>query len=902
MGVVKKMCGTTRAPALVRTPAQSDPHLSPRRHNPRNLTMKQLKILMTLLSIVVAPGITTAIADDHPDRVVQPGVPQGTITSGQFAESQIFPGTKRDYSVYVPAQYSSDQPAGLMVFMDGSGYAKTDGGFRVPVVFDNLIHQKAMPVTIAVFVSPGTIPATIPGASDRSNRSFEYDSMGDRHTRFLLEEFLPVVLKDLNVSADPADRGICGISSSGICAFTAAWERPDQFGKVLSHIGSFTNIRGGWAYPGLVRSSKDKRKAIKVYLQEGKEDLNNLHGNWPLSNQDLAAALQFAGYKYKLDMTEGGHSGKWGGETLPDALRWLWDENAESTSIPIVETRPEWKPHADAVIQEGVPKGTVEKMEAWESTVFPGIVRDWSIYVPAQYKADEPAALMVFQDGEGMANVKGRWRVPVVFDNLIARGDMPVTIAVFLNPGHDKSKPRQDGKHSNRSFEYDSLGDRYARFLLDEIIPAVRSRYSISDDPEMHAIGGSSSGAICAFTAAWEHTDFFRRVYSSVGSFTNLRGGDAYPSLVRKTEPKPIRVYMADTGGDVDNIAGSWPWANKQMASALAYMGYDVRFDWAEGYAHNADFGGALFPDAMKWLWRKEVHVPVLDTRGDLGGDLTLLNLLIPGQSWELVADNLGFADALCTDKQGNVYFCDMKAPAIVRINAADGSRTEIAKESVSGLEFGPDGILYACQGSQSRVISINIENGEVKTLAEGVKPNDLAVTNDGVVLITETGAQQVTAIDSQTGEVKAVDIGISKPNGIALSNDGGTLAVSDYGGTHTWTFRVNAGGVLDAKMPTMPMRLRIDSKGEFKFNSPPPYVTASLGDGMAVDKVGRYYVTSDLGVQIFDPTGRPCGLLPKVDAGQPLTTCILAGPDHSTLYIAHGTKIYSRKLTVKFP
>jgi enterochelin esterase-like enzyme/sugar lactone lactonase YvrE len=718
-----------------------------------------------------------------------------------------------------------------------------------------------------------------------------------------VDEFLPVALNGLNVSTDPADRAVCGISSSGICAFTVAWEKPDQFGKVLSHIGSFTNIRGGWAYPGLVRKTKDKPKAIKVYLQDGRDDLNNLHGNWPLGNQDLAAALQFAGYQYRLEMTDGGHSSQWGGERLPDALKWLWDDNAASTNIPIVETRPKWEPHPDAIAQDDVPKGTVEKMEPWESKIFAGTTRDWAVYVPAQYKSGEPAALMVFQDGERMRDINGRWRIPTVFDNLIARGDMPPTIAVFLNPGHDKSKPRVKGKHSNRGFEYDSLGDRYVRFLLEEIIPEVGKRYTISDDPEMHAIGGSSSGAICAFTAAWERTDYFRKVFSSVGSFTNLRGGDFYPAQVRKTEPKPIRVYMADTSGDVDNAFGSWPWANQRMASALKYMGYDTRFDWAEGYAHNADFGSARFPDAMKWLWRKEAYTPVLDTRGDLGGDLTLLNLLIPGESWELVAGDLGFADALCADKDGNLYFCDMRASKVIRINAADGTQTEIAQESVSGLEFNPDGsLLYACQGSKNRVISINSSTGEVKTIADGVKPNDLAVTRDGFILFTDTGKSQVTRIDPQTGEVTPVDTGITKPNGIALSNDGGTLAVSDYGGTHTWTFRVNASGILDAKMPTMPMRLAIDPKGEFRFNEPPPYVGVARGDGMAVDKAGRYYVTSDLGVQVFDPTGRPCGVLPKVDKDQPLTTCMLAGSDHSTLYIAHGKKIYRRKLTVQHP
>jgi enterochelin esterase-like enzyme/sugar lactone lactonase YvrE len=867
-------------------------------------TGAQRYLVLVCAFVSITTNAAAVPADDlDPDRNVQAGIPEGKITSGVFENSRIYPGTRRDFSVYVPAQYTGEVPAALMVFMDGSAYSNKDGAFRVPVVFDNLIHQKAMPLTIAVFVNPGTIVASTPGAQDRSNRSFEYDSLGSRYAEFLVDEFLPVALQGLHVSTDPARRAVCGISSSGICAFTVAWEKPNEFGKVLSHIGSFTNIRGGWEYPGLVRKSQDDPKSIKVYLQEGKDDVNNLHGNWPISNQDLAQALQFAGYKYKLVMTDGGHSGKWGGAELPNALRWLWDDNAKSTSLPIVNTMPEWVPHPDAISSDSVPHGIVEPMEPFESKVYDGTTRDWSIYIPAQYKADQPAALMVFQDGESMKKVDGRWRVPVVFDNLIARGDMPPTIAVFINPGHEKSKPRQDGRHSNRSLEYDSLGDRYVRFLTEEIIPEVRKKYNISDDPEMHAIGGSSSGAICAFTAAWERTDVFRKVYSSVGSFTNLRGGNAYPSLIRKTEPKPIRVYLADTSGDVDNTAGSWWWANQQMASALSYMGYDTRFDQAEGYAHNNDFGGAKFPEAMKWLWRTEKHTPVIDTRGDLGGDLTLLNLLIPGESWTLVADNLGFADALCSDKDGNLYFCDMKAPAVFRINSVDGSKTEIVKESVSGLEFSADGsLLYACQGSQSRVISISPTTGEVKVVAEAVKPNDLALTKDGFILFTQTGTSQVIRINVANGEVTPVDTGISKPNGIALSNDGGTLAVSDYGGTHTWTFRVNPGAVLDAKMPTMPMRLPIDPEGEFKAKEPPRYIQVAKGDGMAVDRIGRYYVTSEIGVQIFDPTGRPCGVLPKVDADQPLTTCVLAGADHSTLYIAHGTKIYCRKLTVEKP
>lgn len=860
--------------------------------------MKPLNI-GTLLLLFLTANISGLLADDA--QTAQDDAPKGKISSGEFADSEMFPGTKRQYKVYVPVQYDEAKPANLMVFMDGSGYAKPNGAFKVPIVFDNLIHSKQMPVTIAVFVNPGTIEAALPNAKDRSNRSFEYDSLGDRYSRFLIDEFLPVALKGLKVSDDAADRAVCGISSGGICAFTVAWERPDQFGKVMSHIGSFTNIRGGWAYPGLIRKTKANPKPIKVYLQEGKDDLSNLHGSWPLGNQDLAAALQFAGYHYRFQMTDGGHGGKWAGQVFADAVKWLWDENSEATFVPNPATKPAWQPHPDAIANAEVPQGTVTKMEPWESKVFEGTTRDWAVYVPAQYKADEPAALMIFQDGERMRDVKGRWRIPTVFDNLIAKGDMPVTIAVFINPGHEVSKPRKKNKHSNRSLEYDSLGDRYVRFLLEEIIPEVEKDYSISDDPDMRAIGGSSSGAICAFTAAWERTDQFRKVYSNVGSFTHLRGGNIYPALIRKTEPKPIRVYMADTSGDVDNAFGSWPWANQRMNSALEYMGYDTRFDWAEGYGHNADFGSSKFPEAMKWLWRTEQHTSVYNTKDDLRGDLTLLKLIVPGESWEVAEDGLGFVDALCTDSKGNLYFCDMKAPAVYRMDAQTGQKTVIAKESVSGLEFNADEtLLYACQGKQKRVISIDVATGAVKVIATDVRPNDLDVTNDGIVLITETGKHQVTAINPATGQVTAADVGITRPNGITLSNDGGTLAVSDAGGQFAWMFRVNAGGVLDAKSPTMPLRRPIDPKGEFKFNETPPYVTASRGDGMTVDRRGRYYVTSSVGVQVFDPTGRPCGVLSRPDLDQPLTSCMLAGSDFNTLYVAQGTRLFRRKLTVE--
>ncbi len=286
----------------------------------------------TALAVCLSFCSSVWAIDDYklgPDSQPQAGVPQGKVEKLTFSESKIYPGTTRDWWIYVPAQYDAAKPACLMVVQDGSAYVSTNGQFRVPVVFDNLIQKKEMPVTIGVFINPGSFPATDPGQKPRSNRSFEYDSTGDLYARFLIEEILPVVEKRYNITKDPAGRVTCGISSGGICAFTAAWERPDVFGKVVSHIGSFTNIRGGYIYPALIRKSKDKPKPIRVFLQDGANDLDNLHGNWPLASQDMAAALKYAGYDYKFEFGDGKHSGKHGGSILPDTMRWLWRDYAK---------------------------------------------------------------------------------------------------------------------------------------------------------------------------------------------------------------------------------------------------------------------------------------------------------------------------------------------------------------------------------------------------------------------------------------------------------------------------------------------------------------------------------------------------------------------------------------------
>ena len=263
----------------------------------------------------------------------------------------------------------------------------------------------------------------------------------------------------------------------------------------------------------------------------------------------------------------------------------------------------------DSMPKEGVPRGKIEGPILFHSKVLAGTTRKYWIYVPAQYDPARAACVLVFQDGARAINPQGVLRVPTVMDNLIYRKEMPVTIGLFITPGQrGDSYPDRigNGNPNNRGVEYDSLGDAYARFLVDELLPEVGKKYNLTKDPEGRAIGGASSGAICAFTVAWERPDQFRKVISLIGSFTNLRGGHVYPELVRKAERKPIRVFIQDGVNDNRNPRDprrDWHLQNQAMVAALTEEGYDLKSVFGEG-GHSDDHGGSILPDILRWLWR----------------------------------------------------------------------------------------------------------------------------------------------------------------------------------------------------------------------------------------------------------------------------------------------------------
>jgi enterochelin esterase-like enzyme len=272
----------------------------------------------------------------------------------------------------------------------------------------------------------------------------------------------------------------------------------------------------------------------------------------------------------------------------------------------------------DSFPRDGVAQGEVRGPFTPPSEAYPGTQHTYWVYVPAQYDAAVPASLMIFNDGQAFKNMEGDLRVPNVVDNLIWRRELPVMLAVFINPGRRPDQPEPTPQEwgdrtTNRPTEYNTLDDKYARVIVDELMPALNKGYNIAKEPERHGIGGASSGAIAAFTVAWERPNHFRKVLSLIGSFTNLRGGHAYADIVRKSEKKPIRIYLQDgrndnrgtsRGGNYDETR-DWFLQNNRLMQALSEKGYDLNFSWGIG-RHSQKHGGAILPDMLRWLWRDQ--------------------------------------------------------------------------------------------------------------------------------------------------------------------------------------------------------------------------------------------------------------------------------------------------------
>ncbi len=540
----------------------------------------------------------------------------------------------------------------------------------------------------------------------------------------------------------------------------------------------------------------------------------------------------------------------------------------------------------EAIRQDGVPEGQLIQGSYRDSKIYPGTERDYWLYVPKQLAADKPAALMVFQDGRNYCNENRGARTQVVFDNLIHEGAMPPTVGLFINPGvvppaNDSALPR-----FNRSFEYDDVSDRYARFLIEEMIPFVEVTHGVdlSDDPNDRGICGASSGGICAFVAAWNRPDAFRRVYSMIGTYVGLRGGDELATLVRKTEPKPLRIFLQDGEGDLNIYCGDWWMENQTMNRALQWAGYEVEHVWGKD-AHNHNHGAAIFPQAMRWLW-KDYPQPV-KTHYDRSSSRAC-EMLVEDADWELIGKDYEWAEGLAVTEDGTLYFSDVPASKIYRV--LPGEKPEVFVEdsaNANGLALGPDGRLYgACSGANS-ILAWDLKTGKPEVIARGFASNDLVVLNNGSIYVTDPQSRQIWHIDLATRKSTPVDT-FDGCNGITVSPDQSLLYVAHFPDRFIYSYQIANDGRLHFKQPYFYLHL-------------PPLGTASHADGMCTSAEGWLLSSTESGIQICDQPGRVNLIVPKPGFGRRVCYVRL---HKNTLYAATADAVWKRtvKLTAAKP
>ncbi len=525
--------------------------------------------------------------------------------------------------------------------------------------------------------------------------------------------------------------------------------------------------------------------------------------------------------------------------------------------------------------QEGVPQGKIEGPFPLTSQVYPGTERNYWIYVPANYDAQKPHCSIIVQDGLNRAN---EWRLPNVLNNLIHSKEIPPMIGIFVEPGVVPAISDKAQKRFNRSFEYDSLGDRYARFLISELLPEVGKSYNLSSEPNDRALAGASSGAICAFNAAWERPDAFRRVLSTIGTYVGLRGGNRFPMLIRKTEPKPLRIFLQDGNKDLNIYAGDWFVANEDMLSALRYAGYEVNHVWGEG-GHNGKHAAAIMPEAMRWLWR-DYPQPIKAGANSPGEKR--VDILIADAGWEQVSSGHEQAEAPAVNVAGDVFFCDSRAGRIYRVGE-DGKTRVFAEQTgrISSMAFGPDGHLYAC--NEGRQILRFDDTGKSTTFLADTPCQSIAALPDGLYFSDSTAsALYWTDYKGQKRQVDQLPLAVS---GIVPTPDHGFLNIGGDQSMFTWQFRIGENRALDARQ-------------RFGYLHIPDGELATGLNSMAVDTLGRCYVTSKLGVQVLDQLGRVNVILNgPVPASSAATGLTFGGPAMDRLYVTFREKVIRRKL-----
>jgi hypothetical protein len=538
------------------------------------------------------------------------------------------------------------------------------------------------------------------------------------------------------------------------------------------------------------------------------------------------------------------------------------------------------KPHP------GVPHGEMLEGVLADSAIYPGTENAFKVYVPAQYDASRPACVLVHLDGIGGGD-------PVVLDNLISKGDIPVIIEVGISSGTVWRVKGSAAYRWNRSYEFDSTNANFPRFVLDELLPRVEALKThdgrpvrLSHDANDRAATGGSTGGIGSFTLAWERPDAFSRVYSVIGTFVSMRGGNDYPALIRKTEPKPIRVFLEDGSTDAWNpLFGSWYDANLNVESALNFSGYDVQHAWGV-HGHDGGPGAVILPDVLRWLWR---GWPAPIQAGQLRNDM-LASILVPGRGWERVPGAYASVKALASDPQGRVTFNDSSRREIVRLGE-DDALTVLASDApnVAGEAYGPNGVLYATVPTQGAVIALGARGRPMK-VAAGIRGDRILATPSGGWVVSEPGlhpdeAGKLWALRAD-GNRSLLDSRLRDVSGIAYSPDRNLFFAAERGTARVYSFVVPQDGSL--------------KDGEPFYWLHPADAPENPGTGdLVVDARGSLYAATSLGVQVCDRNGRVRAILWLPQPSGPVRGLCWGGSGFDTLYATDGRSLFRRTMKV---
>jgi gluconolactonase len=565
----------------------------------------------------------------------------------------------------------------------------------------------------------------------------------------------------------------------------------------------------------------------------------------------------------------------------------------------------------DSKPQPGVPIGKVFDFAIADSKFFPGTERTIHVYVPAQYAAEKPACVWVALDGLSAT-------MPIVFDNLIHKKEIPVTIAIGLQSGTTQSVHPPKNPRFDRSCEFDSLTGVLGDFILQELLPRVEKQKTpdglsimLSSDPNYRGISGASTGGIGAFTTAWQHPEAFRRVYTEIGTFVGMRGGDRYPVLIRKTEPKPLRVFMQD--GDKDGWPGGlefgdWWMSNQAMERALTFAGYSVNHAWGV-LGHDGRQGESILPDVMRWLW-KDWPRPV---EAGQTSNFVIQAIMEPGEDWQLVREDRSSihntaggtenservryvspplvrshstAAAMASDGQGRVYVQNPSNGVIDRLGAT-GDSEPFAQVSPgdNGLALGPDGRLYVAETGKARILACD-RNGKISVIAENIPGRRLTVAHNGNIYVCEaTGDRSYSGkvwLLRRDGGKSVVAEGLNGPSGICLAPDGLWLCVAESNGHHAYSYQVQPDGALRFGEP-------------FYWFHVPDSASNSGATQVCMDRQGWAYAATRMGVQVFDRNGRVTAILPVSE--KQLTGICFGDSDFQTLYVTTGNAVYRRRV-----